>query len=335
MLIDAGPHGTGHGGHGHADALSIRLSVDGRPWLIDPGTYVYISPDDARNEFRGTSAHNTLRVDKLDQAVPQTAFSWNSLPEVTTDKWIIGDGFTFFSGSHNGYRRFADPVHHRRMTFHLNGEYWLIRDVADGRAEHDLEVYWHFAPGTRVVAQECMVNAWQNGEQLALLTANSWSCSVSDGFVSPAYGEKQPAHVAVLQTRIQLPAEHATMILPLKAYSGPGTLRTTESTPPISAYIYEQADHSDELSFSHGQKWSLGSISSDAEFMFLRRSGREISSLILCAATFIEIDGQVIFSSPEQVNRLEWSAAGGASCSDPKSLQFFHGELIRAGSPVR
>jgi hypothetical protein len=335
MLIDAGPHGTGHGGHGHADALSVRLSVDGQPWLIDPGTYVYISPDDARNEFRGTAAHNTLRVDKLDQAVPETAFSWSSLPEVTTDKWIIGDGFTLFSGSHNGYRRFADPVHHRRSIFHLNGEYWLVRDVADGRTEHDLEIYWHFAPGTRVVAQDGMVNAWQNGEQLALLTAGSWDCSVVDGFVSPAYGERQPARVAVLQTRTQLPAEHATMILPLKAYSGPGTLRTTESTSPISAYIYERADHSDELIFSNGEKWSLGSISSDAEFVFVRRSGREISSLVLCAATFMEIDGQVIFSSPEQVNRVEWSAARGASCSDPKSLQFFHGELVRAGSPVR
>jgi hypothetical protein len=335
MLIDAGPHGTGHGGHGHADALSLRLSIDGRPWLIDPGTYAYISPDHARNEFRGTAAHTTLCVDTLDQAVPQTAFSWSSLPDVTTERWLTGDGFTLFSGRHNGYHRLADPVVHRRVIFHLQGEYWLVRDIADGQEKHDLEIHWQFGPETRLVAQDGIVSAWQNGEQLALLTANSWNCSVADGFISPAYGEKQAAPVAVFESRIQLPAEHATLILPLKAYAGTGSLRPIESSSPISSYVYEQPDHCDQLVFSNGEKWSLGSISSDAELLFIRKCGHEISSLIFCATSFAEINGQAVFSPPARVQRLEWSAGTGASSSDPKSLNFFHGELIRTGTPVR
>lgn len=335
MLIDAGPHGTGHGGHGHADALSLGLSVDRRPWLVDPGTYVYISQDSARNVFRGTSAHNTLRVDGEEQAIPQTPFSWSSLPEVTAEQWITGDGFVLFSGSHNGYQRLADSVVHRRVIFHLKGEYWLVRDVADGHAEHDLEIYWHFAPGIRAIAHDGMVSASQNGQQLALLTANSWNCSVIDGLVSPAYGEKQPAPVAVFASRLQLPAEHATMILPVKAYSGAGSLRAIESQSQISGYVYQQVEHSDHLIFGDGEKWSAGSISSDAEFLFIRRCGRDISALIVCAATFAEIDGQSVFFAPERVDRVEWSASRGASSSDPESLKFFHGEMIRAGTPVR
>ena len=58
MMIDAGPQGTGHSGHGHADALSIRFSLDGRRFLIDPGTYCYISDGEERDWFRGTGAHN-------------------------------------------------------------------------------------------------------------------------------------------------------------------------------------------------------------------------------------------------------------------------------------
>ena len=70
MVVDAGPQGVGRSGHGHADALSLRLTMDGRRWLVDSGSGVYISKDPAdRNTFRGTGAHNTLRVDGVDQAV--------------------------------------------------------------------------------------------------------------------------------------------------------------------------------------------------------------------------------------------------------------------------
>jgi len=37
LVVDAGPQGTGRSGHGHADALSLRLTMDGRRWLVDSG----------------------------------------------------------------------------------------------------------------------------------------------------------------------------------------------------------------------------------------------------------------------------------------------------------
>src|SRR5262249_10657500 len=62
VVLDAGPQGTGNSGHGHADALSIRMSISGRRFLIDPGAGCYICPGDIRNRFRGTGAHNTIRI---------------------------------------------------------------------------------------------------------------------------------------------------------------------------------------------------------------------------------------------------------------------------------
>ena len=47
---------------------------------------------------------------------------------VSAEQWIAGSIFTFFSGSHTGYRRLADPVIHRRMIFSLHGEYWLVAE---------------------------------------------------------------------------------------------------------------------------------------------------------------------------------------------------------------
>jgi hypothetical protein len=85
LMIDAGPQCIGRSGHGHADALSIRLSHDGQRMLVDPGTYCYTYDDNERGGFRDTGAHNTLRVDNLDQAIPSGPFAWNSIPNVRAE----------------------------------------------------------------------------------------------------------------------------------------------------------------------------------------------------------------------------------------------------------
>ena len=45
-------------GHGHADALSVEVSVDGRRLIVDPGTFHYDNSD-RRHIERNTAAHNT------------------------------------------------------------------------------------------------------------------------------------------------------------------------------------------------------------------------------------------------------------------------------------
>jgi hypothetical protein len=175
MMIDGGPQGTGRCGHGHADALSLRLTIDGGRWLVDSGSGVYIASDPAdRNNFRGTAAHNTLRVDGVDQAVPCEPFSWTDIPAPQAENFVAGRTFTYFRGSHNGYKRLPDPVTHRRSVLRVNGwgnhrtenfrtendhsetdrpsindarsvGIWLMRDLVLGNAEHDLELNWHFA----------------------------------------------------------------------------------------------------------------------------------------------------------------------------------------------
>lgn len=50
-----GQYGTG--GHAHNDQLSIELNVDGEDWIADPGTYLYTSLPQRRNEYRSTRAH--------------------------------------------------------------------------------------------------------------------------------------------------------------------------------------------------------------------------------------------------------------------------------------
>jgi hypothetical protein len=63
LVFDHGPLGyLSIAAHGHADALSVWMHVDGQPVFVDSGTYLYHSGGVDRDRFRGTGAHNTLLV---------------------------------------------------------------------------------------------------------------------------------------------------------------------------------------------------------------------------------------------------------------------------------
>ena len=338
MLIDAGPQGHGSSGHGHADGLSVRLWTKNQRWLVDPGSYVYVSAGDERSQFRGTAAHNTLRVDGLDQAAPRSAFSWSGLPEVAAEGWIAGSVFTFFAGSHTGYRRLADPVLHRRMIFSLHGQYWLVRDIVEGAREHDLEIVWHFAEDVKVAPSSGAVTASpaQGGGKLALLGASpqKWELAVTEGWVSPVYGEKLAAPVASFEVRVQVPAEHATLVVPLRVAEQPGRFRLVEDATDAIGYVYERGEVKDYVVFGEGRVWGTGSFRSDAGLFFCRMERGEITSLAACSVAKIEIEGREVFSSPQPVERLEWTRTTGANASDAESLKFFSAEALGRGTAV-
>jgi Heparinase II/III-like protein/Heparinase II/III N-terminus len=335
MLIDAGPHGAGSGGHGHADALSVRLSINGKRWLIDPGSYVYVAPSNeagARDEFRGTGAHNTLRVDGLDQAVPQSAFSWTSLPEVITENWATAPQFDFFSGKHSGYTRLPDPVVHRRMIFHLRDEYWLVRDLVEGRDVHDLEIFWHFAPDVQLSTSEELRAIGSSGASLVMLgAAGSPELITEEGHVSPAYGEKQKASVSVFRQRVQLPSECAMLLLARQGLQNERKLRLL-SNEQCAAYRFGP-DEVFVFGKTHGD-WTFQAFRSDASFLFVRTESGEIDFLVAVGASFIEWSGQPVFRTEKPCPWLQWQNTKGATASDPVLLKFFDATIFNVRAAV-
>jgi len=123
-------------GHDHADALSVCLHSQGRPLLIDPGTYEYVGSSELRNSFRGTAMHSTLRVDGVDQCDPAEPFSWKQKLGCVTEEWIQGETFDLFVGSHDGYQRLPSPVSHHRWIISLSSGDFLVRDLMEGEGEH-------------------------------------------------------------------------------------------------------------------------------------------------------------------------------------------------------
>jgi hypothetical protein len=78
------------GGHGHPDRLHLTLFADGRPWLADPGTGSYVSPDLAW--YRSTLAHDAPRLDGRSQPPGDARCEAFDAQESGTARWSWARG---------------------------------------------------------------------------------------------------------------------------------------------------------------------------------------------------------------------------------------------------
>ncbi len=175
LLVDSGPLGyRAIAAHGHADALAIMLSVGGREFLIDPGTYVYHTEREWRDYFRGTAAHNTLRVDGLDQSQIGGSFMWSRHAQARCEVWEPGPEADRFVGSHDGYRALPDPVGHRREIHWSKPDRTIaIADRVDCRKTHVVERFWHFSEHCQLSVEGSAVIAENQGVRIRLATGGS------------------------------------------------------------------------------------------------------------------------------------------------------------------
>ena len=73
LVVDAGQPGPKYiPGHAHCDAMSFELFCDGKPVVVNCGTYAYQCKE--RSFFRSTAAHNTVMVDGTEQSQCWGAF---------------------------------------------------------------------------------------------------------------------------------------------------------------------------------------------------------------------------------------------------------------------
>jgi hypothetical protein len=316
LVIDAGPQGTHNAGHGHADALSVHLSANGRELLCDPGTFEYCGDGRGRAWFRSTRAHNTLVVDGLDQAEPKGPFAWASLPSTNVERWITGRNFEVFKGSHDGYARLESPVIHERWVVQFKGLGWLIRDVALGSGSHTLDLAWHLGPGLSVNGEN--ISAEQPGIEMRFFTAGpeGWSQELCEEWWSPAYGVRIPAKTIHLRYTGSLPTEFATFFEPAVGdqRSGNASLQFDSVVKPavrFYSYLRDQ-DQFCALFALSAQPWSLLEWSSDADLLCYHSSEGRLKSLLLCNASFVDWQGQRLWSNAKAVPWRELASVGDA-----------------------
>jgi uncharacterized heparinase superfamily protein len=216
MLVDAGDVGMrGIGGHGHNDVLSFDLWAAGAALLVDSGTYTYSADAAARQAMRSTAAHNTLRVDGQETSRLGTGrWLWrienDARPTVHT--WHADPERDLLEASHDGYRRLPEPVvHRRRIEFFKQRRLWHITDVLEGSGTHLAELFFH--PGVRFEVHE-------HGVCLHAMRADAWLFGPPEaelrqepGWISRAYGHREPARVLVYAVRGAVPLSLETRLI--------------------------------------------------------------------------------------------------------------------------
>lgn len=144
IIADAGPIGPDYQpGHAHADTLSFELSLYGRRVLVNSGTSGYESGRE-RLQQRGSAAHNTVVVDGQDSSEVWSSFRVARRARVLDVSWGNDDGILWLQAAHDGYRRLAGAVIHRRR-WQLSTERLQIIDTLQGRWR-TAESYWHVHP---------------------------------------------------------------------------------------------------------------------------------------------------------------------------------------------
>ena len=200
VVFDHGPLGyLSIAAHGHADALSVIVSLDGQPLLVDPGTYLYHSGGGERDWFRGTPAHNTLNIAGESQSVISGPFNWSAKAEARLEE-VREEPDWRITASHDGYeKRFG--IRHRRSISACQGGL-LIQDRLLGDAR-EAEIVFQLAPGldARVDGADCHV-AIQDRALAAFSFKNRGRVSLRDGAVSPRFGMKRSAPCLIWQGRL-------------------------------------------------------------------------------------------------------------------------------------
>jgi hypothetical protein len=212
LYFDAGPMGPRPlPGHGHADALSFLLFAGGRWRIVDPGVFSYHDRT-WRDTFRSTPVHNTVAVDGADQCVFWGPFRVAYPPRVRLGEWGEND----VTGEHDGYRRLADPVSHRRTIRMTGPGEWEVGDFFSGRGTHDFLFNLQLAPGPR--AEVSGLNAecrWPDDATLKILCPAAPAgakAGVETGWVSSGWNLKEEAPRYVLRWKGKVPMENRVTI---------------------------------------------------------------------------------------------------------------------------
>ena len=191
-LLDAGPFGPGTAGHSHSDTLSVVAAMGDQELLIDSGTFSYMDPE-WRDIFRGSSAHNTVRIDGRDQGVAGGPFRWARKPEVKLLEFA-SDATRDYAVGLCCYQSFT----HRRSVEFSGNVLSIVDQIGGPEGEHEIEQFWHFAQEPRELSPGTLAIG-EAGE----FTAEGGS--VEPSWRSRCFGSKEPAWTVVVRRRSTLP----------------------------------------------------------------------------------------------------------------------------------
>jgi uncharacterized heparinase superfamily protein len=206
VIFDAAEIGPSYlPGHGHADVLSLEVSLDGRRLLTNGGTSSY-DVGKVRAEERSTAAHATLGIDEHNSSEVWSSFRVGRRAH-PFDVGVAEEGEALsVAASHDGYRWLpGKPVHRRRVV--LSPASLSIQDSVTGDGDHAVVARFPLHPSVTIVAEE--PEGWRL--ELAgshVVRVRMRGCSerfVAGGYYAPTFGQRMARPVLTWRHNGRLP----------------------------------------------------------------------------------------------------------------------------------
>lgn len=192
-------------GHGHADVLSIEVSLHGQRLITNAGTSSYAN-DAVRDEERSTAAHATVEIDGQSSSEVWASFRVGrrahafDVSVATTGKTVSA------SASHDGYRWLpGSPVHRRSVI--MSPRELRIRDFITGGGDHSVVARLPLHPAVTVAGVEA--DGWRlelaGGPVVRVTIKGCVERCVLDGYFAPTFGQRIARPVLAWRYRGALP----------------------------------------------------------------------------------------------------------------------------------
>ncbi len=175
--------------HGHLDALSFYLSVDGVEFFVDPGTYLYHSGGKWRTYFRSTAAHNTVRINRTDFTDMPGDFMFGKPYMITHHSLEKSDGVVVWQAEHDAYARLPEKVGHRRCVSWFRQEMeFVVEDKISAAGSCEGEWFYHLHPDCEVTQADNTIHIRNCGIEIELAVDASLDVCLYRGCEEPLLG---------------------------------------------------------------------------------------------------------------------------------------------------
>ncbi|SDT86266.1 alginate lyase family protein [Desulfobacula phenolica] len=175
--------------HGHLDALSFTLSLDGLEFFIDPGTYLYHRGEKWRTYFRSTAAHNTIRINEQDMSKQIGDFMFGKPYRINRNSLKRHDGYIVWEAGLEAYSKQMPCLNiNRQVVWRLKENQFVVSDFIISKKKVLAELFFHLHPLCKVKNIDGEVVIQRDEIEIIILPDIRGNIEILKGYHDPIAG---------------------------------------------------------------------------------------------------------------------------------------------------